>query len=640
MNERFPNLFTPAYIGGLKLRNRLIMSLYPTKYPADGHVNDRYVEFWRARAGGGAAMIVLDGACLDYPAAYKGGPELRMDTDEHVAGLKRLLEAVQGEGARAFMHLNYPAAPACEAGTPGAIEKKGRWALPLIAGTDEARLEQIVEAYGAGAARARRIGYDGVEVQASWGDLVAQFLSPLSNKRTDGYGGSSANRARFLLEIVAAVKRTAGDDYPLQIKFVADELVLGGFGIEEAKRVAKELEGAGADSILVTVGNKKTKKQTLPPHSLPPGVSVSFAAAIKSVVNIPVIAMGKINTPALAEEILAGGQADLVAMTRALIADPDLPDKAREGRVEDIRGCIYCLDDCADKGVPKLGRACANNPLAGLESEIKIEPATEARRVWVIGGGPAGMQAALTAAASGHKVRLFEATGDLGGLFVLAPLAPFKAEVGEVLRWLEAQIAKSSVEVELDHHVDGDEIIAARPDVVIIASGSEPKDLPLPGADAPNVYSARDYLARGVKPGKDVVVIGGGDAGCEIAEAAAGRGCRATILEVADEILPKTKSIPRADMLSRLAANDVTIMTRTGAAAIQPGAVVAIDQDGLETRLPADTVVYSVGNNPVRGLYDDLQGKISDVRLIGDAEEPGTVGHALRTALRVAASLA
>jgi len=635
----FPNLFSPVKIGALELRNRLIMSLYPTKYPTDGQVNDRYIEFWRARAGGGVAMIVLDGGCLDYPAAYKGGPELRMDTDEQAAGLKQLLAAVQSEGARAFMHLNYPAGLACEAGTPGAREKKGRWVLPLVGGATADQLAQVVKAYGAGAARAREIGYDGVEVQASWGDLVAQFLSPLSNKRTDEYGGSLENRSRLLIEIIGQIKRAAGGDFPLQIKFVTDELVSGGFGLDEAKQMAGALEAAGADSILVNVGNKKTKKQTVPPHSLPPGVSVSYAAALKSAVKIPVIAMGKINSPVLAEEILSSGRADMVAMTRALIADPDLPNKAAAGRPEDIRGCIYCLDDCADKGVSGLGRACVNNPLAGLEYEIKIEPAGQVRQVWVIGGGPAGMQAALTAAGRGHRVKLFEATSVLGGQFLLAPLAPFKAEVAEVLRWLEVQIAKSSVEVELNHHIDADEILMAKPDVVIIAVGSEPKRPPLPGVDAPNVYSVKDYLARGVKPGRDIVVIGGGDAGCELAERAADEGSRVTILEVAAEILMNTKSVPRADMLSRLGAKNVAILTAAAAAAIQPGEVLAIDKDGRQIRLPADTVVYSVGNSPVRGLYHDLQGKISEVFLVGDAEEPGNVGHALRTALRVAASL-
>lgn len=635
----FPNLFSPVKIGALELRNRLIMSLYPTKFPADGQVNDRYIEFWRARAAGGVAMIVLDGGCLDYPAAYKGGPELRMDTDEQAAGLKRLLAAVQSEGARAFMHLNYPAGLACEAGTPGAREKKGRWVLPLVGGATADGLAQVVKAYGAGAARAREIGYDGVEVQASWGDLVAQFLSPLSNKRIDEYGGSLENRSRLLIEIIGQIKRAAGGDFPLQIKFVADELVPGGFGLDEAEQAAGALEAAGADSILVNVGNKKTKKQTVPPHSLPPGVSVPYAAALKSAVKIPVIAMGKIHSPVLAEEILSSGRADMVAMTRALIADPDLPNKARAGRPEDIRGCIYCLDDCADKGVSGLGRACVNNPLAGLEYEIKIEPAAQVRQVWVIGGGPAGMQAALTAAGRGHRVKLFEATSVLGGQFLLAPLAPFKAEVAEVLRWLEIQIAKSSVEVELNHHIDADEILMAEPDAVIIAVGSEPKRPPLPGVDAPNVYSVKDYLARGVKPGRDIVVIGGGDAGCELAERAADEGSRVTILEVAAEILMKTKSVPRADMLSRLGAKNVAILTAAAAAAIRPGEVLAIDKDGRQIRLPADTVVYSVGNSPVRGLYHDLQGKISEVFLVGDAEEPGNVGHALRTALRVAASL-
>jgi 2,4-dienoyl-CoA reductase-like NADH-dependent reductase (Old Yellow Enzyme family)/thioredoxin reductase len=639
MPHPFPNLFSPGRIGGLELKNRLIMSLYPTQYVTDGRVNERLLEFCRRRAAGGVGLMVLEGGCLDFPIAWKGPLELRMDAPEYVSGLKQLAQAVQAQGARAFMHLNYPAALPAAEGTPGAVQRKGKWSLPLVSGGSAGQIERVVERFAAGARAARDMGYDGVEVQAGWGDLVAQFLSPLTNRREDGYGGSTSNRARLLLDIVGEIKRSAGDDFPVQIKLCVDELDTGGLVLDQGKAVSRQLEAAGADSILVTVGNKKTKRFALPAFALEPGVSVGYAAAIKEAIGIPVIAMGKINTPALAENLLADSQADMVAMTRALITDPDLPAKARAGQAEEIRGCIYCLEDCADKGVPDLGRACVNNPLAGQEYEIKITPAAQPRRVWVIGGGPAGLQAALTAAERGHEVKLFEKDGRLGGSFRLAPLPPFKAEAAEVLRWLEFKIEQSAVVVELNREIGADEVAAGNPDVVIVATGSRPKLPPLPVADRQNVWSAAAFIEERPAVGGNAVVIGGGALGCETAEIAADLGSRVTVVEMGKRPMPRSKSLPRAELLGRLEQKGVAILTETTAAAIEAGAVVIVDGQGQESRVAADTVIYAVGNEPVRGVYDRLQGYTGEIYLIGDADQPGNVGHALRTALRTAAKI-
>lgn len=636
MNAYFPKLFAPGRIGVVNLRNRVIMSLYPTKYAVDGAVTPRLIEFFRARARGGAAMIVLDGFCLDYPRAYKGKVELRADTPEYVKGLRSLIEAVNNEGARAFTQLNYPADILVPPGTAGAKEKKGRWTVPLVRGAKTEDLSEIVGLFAAGALRAREIGYDGVELQAGWGATIAQFLSPLTNKRKDKYGGRLEDRGRFLLEIVKEIKKVAGTDYPLQIKFTADEMEAGGFSLSDAEIVARKLEQAGADSLLVTTGNKKTKRYAIPPHSLPAGVAVSYAGVLKSVVNIPVIAMGKIGSPELAERTLADGHADMIGMTRALITDPEWPNKAFRGETEDIRGCIYCLDDCADKGVEGLGRACVNNPFAGLESELKIERTNAPKHVWVVGAGPAGMQAALIAAERGHYVRLLEKTGHLGGQFRFASLTPHKAEVGEVLRWLEVQIEKRNIDFDFNCNVTAEMIVKAAPDVVILGTGSEPRIPLIPGVENHGVYSAKSFLETRAEPGPHVVVIGAGDLGCEMAEYAADRGSKVTVLEMTDDIMPRTKSLPRADLLRRLEEKGVSILTRTVPGSIKSRHITAMGPSGDKLLFPADTVIYAVGNVFSHLLLHALQGKVPEVYTVGDLEEPGNVGHALRSAARVA----
>ena len=324
----FPHIFQEGKIGTCLLKNRFIMSLYPTKYSPDSKVNQRMLEFYRERARGGVSMIVLDCPCLDFPKAYKGPNELRFDVPDFADGIRNLLDVIHEEGAKAFMQLNYPKERIFDNEVPGAKQKGNVWIAPLVKIMTSEEAGEILGIMARGAKRAREIGYDGIEIQASYGDFISQLLSPLSNKRTDEYGGSIENRARFLVDLIKAVKGAAGKDYPVMVKLVCDEFVEGGLTIKETTLIAQLIEQSGGDAILATGGNKATKRMTIPSHYLPPGPLIPLARGIKKAVNIPVIAIGKINTPELAEKVIREKDADFVAMARELIADPYLPEKA------------------------------------------------------------------------------------------------------------------------------------------------------------------------------------------------------------------------------------------------------------------------------------------------------------------------
>ncbi|OGQ96944.1 MAG: hypothetical protein A2521_11805 [Deltaproteobacteria bacterium RIFOXYD12_FULL_57_12] len=635
----FPALFSAAAINACSLRNRIIMPLYPTKYAIDSRVNPRLLEFYRARARGGAALIVLDCPCLDFPRAYKGGHELRIDRPEYADSVRALLAAIQNEGARAFMQLNYPKERSVAASTPGAKQNGDSWSVALAKPMSLEQAAEILEIMARGAAGARELGYDGVEIQASYGDLIAQLLSPLSNKRTDELGGPLENRARFLCRLIEQVKSAAGRDFPVMVKLVCDEYVAGGLEMDEAVAISVLTEKAGADAIIANGGNKATKFMTIPGHDSAPGPLVDLAARLKNAVNIPVAAIGKINTPALAEELISQGRADFVAMARALVADPELPRKATAGMVANIRGCVYCLEDCADKGVKGLGRACAVNPFVGREYLWQITPASVKKRVLVIGGGPAGIQAAIIADQRGHAVELWEKEQQLGGQIRLAHLAPHKEEMTEVFRYLSHCLANSRVVVRIGRVADAAAVVAHGPDAVIVACGSQPAGLPVPGSDGDQVLAARAVYQTKPQLGQRLVIIGGGDLGCETADWLAGPEKQVTVVELLPEVLGRMKKIPRQRLLARLQEKGVTVLTETRLVAIEKDGVRLLDKEGRKRLLAADNVITAVNAVAENSLVEALAGKIGRVVAVGDALTPGNLGAALRSATETALAI-
>ncbi|HSQ86404.1 MAG TPA: FAD-dependent oxidoreductase [Desulfobacterales bacterium] len=635
---RFPNLFSPGNIGQCHLKNRIIMPLFPTKYATDSLVNPKMLEFYRARAKGGVALIVLDCPCLDYPRAYKGPQELRFDTQEYAAGLIQLLDVIHAEGTRAFMHLNYPRERKVEKAIEGAKQKGDAWVVSLANTMSIQEADEILAIMANGAAKARTMGYDGVEIQASYGDLIAQLLSPLLNKRKDELGGAVENRARFLTRLIKRIKTEAGQDFPIMVKLVCNEFVPGGLDVDEAKIIAALVEDAGADAIIANAGNKTTKYITIPPNESPPGPLLDLAAEIKSAVNIPVVAIAKINGPELAESALSGRKADFIGMARALVADPELPQKAASGLVADIRRCNYCLQDCAEKGVPGIGRCCGVNPFAGNEYAWKILPVEDKKNVLVIGGGPSGIQAAIIASQRGHHVELWE-QGDLGGQARLAPIAPFKEDTADILRYLKHALDNSGVKVFANRPAKVSDILDQAPDVVIVATGSRPAMLSIPGADSDMTTDVRSVYENRSIDGQKIVIIGGGDIGCETADWLAGPKRQVTVVEILPDVLHRMKKIPRQRLLARLEGKNVTILTQTRITAIEKNRVLLETKDGSTFELEADRVIFAIDAVSENRMVDDLKGKVKQVMAIGDADSPGNLGAALRSGTAAALNI-
>jgi 2,4-dienoyl-CoA reductase-like NADH-dependent reductase (Old Yellow Enzyme family)/NADPH-dependent 2,4-dienoyl-CoA reductase/sulfur reductase-like enzyme len=645
MTGHFPRLFEPASIRQTVIRNRIAMCAMNDNlaFP-DGYPTQHQIDYYAARAAGGVGLLITGNAFIDDDVSKISSNQLGAHDNRMGAGLARLTEAVQDHGAVLVVQLAH-------AGTqvlPETIGYRQTVAPSALLWQDAPReltlleIQKIVTAFAAAAARVERAGAAGVEIHCGHGYLLSAFLSPHLNRRTDGYGGSVENRMRIVREIFDQTRAATGSGFIVGAKFNASDLVEGGISFDEGLLFAKALEAAGADYLGVSRGVGDSVDKMIAPLYYPRHENITAARRIRDAVGLPVIAMGSVHDPADAEQIIERGDADLVAVGRSLLADPDWPGKARRGHEQSIRPCIRC-NECVALVDENREVRCAVNPLAGREA-IRLEPACPARHVVVLGGGPAGCEAALTARARGHRVTLVERRDRLGGASVPVHNPEFKRELERLPAWYTRQLSKAGVDLILGQQSTAESVAALEPDVIVYAIGAEPVGIDVPGADDKRVLHAIDLLQTGQGTGQDIVVVGAGFVGCETAVHLGRLGNRVRLLtrRQADDVATDLNYTVRLALRRLLEDAAVEIVAQCDVREIRPGTVL-VAQGAAEPvsllELPADQVVLARGFTPSRGFADTLRVLGFDVRTVGDAAGVGLIYGAVHQGFAVGSAV-
>ena len=653
-------LFAPIQINSLQVTNRIYLPAMHMNMAQDFQVTEPLKAFYARRAQGGAGLICVGFATIDE----QSGSSLNIGAhrDEFIPGLAELARAIRDNGAKSCVQLNHAGRynfsffmNGEQAVAPSALTSKLTGERPRALSIQE--IKTVVQRFGQAAARVRQAGFDAVEILAGTGYLISEFISPLTNHRDDQYGGGFENRMRFALEVLDAVRKQVGPDFPILVRMNGNDLMHEGMNSRDLLAVARTLAEKGRiDALNVNVGWHEGRVPQIV-TSVPRGTFAYLARQIREATELPVIAGHRINDPDLARELIGTGICDMAAMGRALITDPDLPAKAQEGREEDIVHCIGCAQGCFDNIFRLKPVECLANPRAGHELETGLQPASTARNVLIVGGGPAGMSAALAAKARGHRVQLWESSDRLGGQLWLAGAPPGRGEFATLARDLARQVERQGIQVLLGQEASVQGIGHRSPDVVVLATGAKPVTSELPGADLPHVAQAWDVLGRKAWPGRKVVVLGGGAVGVECALDLARRGTlggealkfllehkvedceflrsrclqgthQVVLVEMLERIGRDIGKSTRWTMLQELRQLHVQVKTKAKAVAIEEEAVV-VDKEGEEIRIPADSVVLALGSRAYNPLQEELQARDVDCRVVGDALEAGQAIEAI-----------
>ncbi len=639
----YPHLFTPIVLAGQLFKNRIFASPTGLQHNHYGnHPINETINYYERKAIGGAASVCIGDAMVDSEIALANGNHILLDDTTGRPHLNKLSEAIRRHGAVASMEMSHGGnAARISYGQghkiygPVESESPGAFGQPIHAyAMDDEIIRRTIRKHAEAAAFAKACGFGMITLHGGHGWLLHQFMSPITNTRTDEWGGSFEKRMRFPLAVIQAIRDAVGSAFPIEIRLSGSEVFEGGYDVEYGIRIAQALDGK-VDLLHISAGSHEVAEVftvTHPSMFLEDGVNVKYAAEIKKHVSTPVATVGALSDPELLEEIIASGKADVVELARGLICDPDLPRKAREGRQEEIVKCMRCFT-CFSSLMTRGQICCALNPEICNEADVKFEkPIPEKKTVLVAGGGIGGMQAALTAAARGHKVILCEKTGQLGGVLLCEEKVPFKKHLGEYLQHQALMISREkNIEVRLNTEVTPALARELQPDVIVAALGARPAIPPIPGIDGPNVTVAEKVYMEPEKVGKKLVILGGGLVGCELAIFMAGLGREVTILEMAPSLNSGTNLLQGSSINIELKRLKVDVHLNTKVTGITPEGVTGEGEKGEEF-FPADTVVCALGMKPNRDEAAALTLCAPEYHVLGDCVIPATVYQATNAA--------
>lgn len=660
-------LFEPITAGSMTVSNRLVMTAMHLNYTPTGEVTDRFIEFYRARARGGAGLIIIGGAEINDQSS---GMDFMLSVkhDKVIPGLTRFTEAIHREGvvcalqlymAGAYSFCAFKGLPVLAPSEYDSVFSKSRTTAMTL---DD--IERVQTDFVNGAIRAKKAGFDAVEVLASAGYLISQFLSPKTNKRDDDYGGPIENRMRFGREVVRRVRDAVGRDTALIVRVAGNDFVPGSHTNKEAQIFSQACQEEGADLVNVTGGWHESRVPQIT-MDLPQAGFAYLAAGIKDVVSVPVVACNRINDPFVAEDLLQEGISDMVGVARGFIADAEFGVKAREGRYDEIRRCVACNQRCFDHVFMLLPVGCMVNPRAGREAETEINPASKPKKIVVAGAGPAGCEFASVAAQRGHTVKLYDKESYVGGQVAWSAPVTHKPEFLNLFNYHAAMFAKWGVAVHTGVEVTPELVAQEQPDMVVVATGAAPFKPPIDAVELPYVVQAWDVLKGSVRTGREVVVVGGGSVGLETALFLASKGTisptqlyflaihdaeapdvlrnlmvkgikRVTVIEMASRVGQDVGPSTRWVLMKQLQLRGVKTITAATMKDIQPGKVAYTDQQGQVVEIPADTVVLAMGARPENSLAEKLATVGVPVSVIGDAAKPGKIGNAVEAGFNLA----